>query len=523
MSLDVLSFVTGVAEGDLKAKERDFETALENFRDDKKLHQTLAAERYTRNVNKYEEEVAKMENIDKIYSEAAKLDKNSAAAVISQFENPTIYKSLAERDDGSLEAFISSYANSFEDTKDADGNVTGFKISRKNYILNEPNKADYFKGKDFWDKEAKNIKSGTTSFLGNEIRKLFDKEPKTVDSSNYLAELNAKQTADIKSFVNDNNEPLKDKDYFSSVVTDSSSLVSFNMKRFEKNNPSWVGDHKELMKSVKWDSSSKRDNFLNFLSTTDFFGATTEANFKLKNNDTEIDGVTPAARGMLATYKAVYNSVVQGIDARTLAANGVLRTDLPNLIDVGEINKQVARIFEQRGYSETYGDEGINITTNADFIGVLPYNVVDASGNITIGDNVIKANDLEKNILTQYKEFLETEGQKRGSKLSGNKLVNAMNDIQSSIRIGGDYYNKFIQSIDTKTKTTTTSTITNEGDNVPQVVENDGVSGITMTIDGKKRFKSWEQLETDGTITGTLEKYPSLKSEYNSWKSSQSN
>ena len=292
------------------------------------------------------------------------------------------------------------------------------------------------------------------------------------------------------------------------------------MSRFEKKNPQWVTDHKELMKSVKWDSSSKRDNFLNFLSTTDLFGATTEANFKLKNNDTEIDGVTPAARAMLATYKSVYNSVVQGIDARVLAANGVLRTDLPNIIDVGEVNKKVAQILEQRGYSETYGDEGFNITTNADFIGVLPYNVVDASGNITIGDKVIKANDLDKNILTQYKEFLEDEGEKRGSKLQGNKLVNAMNDIQTSIRNGGEYFDKFIQSIDTKT---TTKTTTNDVGNVPQVVENDGVSGITMTINGEKKFKSWEQLEADGTITGTLETYPSLKSEYNSWKSSQSN
>jgi len=288
------------------------------------------------------------------------------------------------------------------------------------------------------------------------------------------------------------------------------------MSRFEKKNPQWVTDHKELMKSVKWDSSSKRDNFLNFLSTTDFFGATTEANFTLKNNDTEIDGITPAARAMLSTYKSVYNSVVQGIDARVLAANGVLRTDLPNIIDVGEVNKKVAQILEQRGYSETYGNEGFNLTTNADFIGVLPYNVVDASGNITIGDKVIKANDLDKNILTQYKEFLEDEGEKRGSKLSGNKLVNAMNDIQTSIRNGGEYFDKFIQSIDTKTTT-------NDEGNVPQVVENDGVSGITMTINGEKKFKSWEQLEADGTITGTLETYPSLKSEYNSWKSSQSN
>ena len=100
MAFDWLSFGAGIAEGDLKGKQAEFEQALVNFREDKKLNQTLAADRYSRKISKYDTEVAKLEKLESAYSTAAKLDKTNAAHVIAAAEQPEIYKILTDRDDG---------------------------------------------------------------------------------------------------------------------------------------------------------------------------------------------------------------------------------------------------------------------------------------------------------------------------------------------------------------------------------------------------------------------------------------
>ena len=55
MSLDALSFLTGVAEGDLKNKDADIKLALEEFKENKQLVTALAKTRYARDLKKWEE------------------------------------------------------------------------------------------------------------------------------------------------------------------------------------------------------------------------------------------------------------------------------------------------------------------------------------------------------------------------------------------------------------------------------------------------------------------------------------
>ena len=109
MAFDWLSFGAGIAEGDMKGKQAEFEQALVNFREDKKLVNTLAADRYSRKINEYDKEVAKLEKLESAYVTASKLDKTNAAHVIAAAEQPELYKILTDRADGSIDSLIASY------------------------------------------------------------------------------------------------------------------------------------------------------------------------------------------------------------------------------------------------------------------------------------------------------------------------------------------------------------------------------------------------------------------------------
>ena len=234
MAFDWLSLGAGIAEADMAGKQQEFEQALVNFREDKKLVNTLASNNYARKLDNYDKEVLKLEKIEQAYSTAAKLDKTNAAHVIAQAEQPELYKILTDRDDGSVDTLAQSYASNFTDITNDKGEVTGFKINRKDFILNEPVASDFFKGKDFWDKEVKNIASNTTSFLGGQLRELLGKDPKKVDVTNYLEKLNKETDYQVKSFVGEDGKALPDKEYISTVVGDASPLSAFNFLQLLK-------------------------------------------------------------------------------------------------------------------------------------------------------------------------------------------------------------------------------------------------------------------------------------------------
>jgi len=516
MAFDWLSFGAGIAEGDMAGKQAEFEQALVNFREDKKLVNTLAADRYSRKINEYDKEVAKLEKLESAYVTASKLDKVNAAHVIAAAEQPELYKILTDRADGSIDSLIASYTNNFKDTTNDKGEVTGFTINRKDFILNEPKQSDFFKGKDFWDKESKNIQNNTTSFLGNEIRQLFNKEPKSIDNKDYLAELDQKSKAEIKSFVGEDGKALPDKEYISTVVGDASPLSAFNFTTFKKKNPNYVSRFNTLKDKVVWDSVNKRDNFLNFIRASDGLGVTTEANFKLTKNDTEIEGLDASARSILKTYETVYNQVWSSMSAELLAANGYKTDTLGDIINVAEINRIVANTFKERSFTIT-NTSG----KNADFVGIIGFNVVGQDGRITIGDKTFDVNSFKNDIGSQYQKFITEEAAKIQERWEvnnalnpTNKTVSAMNYIQQSILDGGSYKDKFLASLDTTQKETTSEEPKQTGNEI-QVVTEGGELGIT---DGKG-FKSFKSLEEEGKIEATLKKYPYLQSEYDKYKS----
>ena len=541
---DVLSVGAGAAERDSEYRDAEFKQALESFKEDKAHVRSLANMRYTRDLKKYDEEFAKAESLKSVYANAANQNPDTAAKMIAMAENPTLFKTLATLDDGSLSSYINSYKDNFTKNykKGDDGEfvlddkgekiLESFTFNRKDFTLNEPKQDEYFLGNEYWTKKRKDIDKTVSSPLGDEILKLLGKEKKEIDATSYINDMESKKITEIKTAIDGG------QSYTSTNVSGSGTstglMSNAEWKRWEKKNEKWVSDYGKLIKDVQWGSINSKDNFLNFVSQFDLLGGTTEANFEFKDNDIVIKGLTGAkannARAAIATYKAIYNSAIASIDPRLLVMQGVTRVDLPTEISRAAINKKVRQLLDQRSFVEKHDDLGWG--NEADFIGYISTNIVDLNGNITIDGKTIKANDLEVNILQQYDAFLKKEGNRllntkgnAAEKLDGNKLVNAMNIIQTKMRDDGNYFNKFMSTLNLDLKesanvTESSSTESSSTDTTTKikVVTENGVQGIS---DGTK-FKSWEQLEKENLVEKTLEKYPYLKSDYDKYKEGSS-
>ena len=541
---DVLSVGAGMAQRDSEYRDAAMGHALEEFKENKALVRDLAKTRYARDLKKYDEEFAKAEALKSVYANAANQNMDTAAKMIAQAENPTLFKTLATLDDGSLSSYINSYKDNFTKNykKGDDGEfvlddkgekiLESFTFNRKDFTLNEPKQDDYYLGNKYWTEKRKDIDKTISSPLGDEILKLLGKEKKEIDATSYINDMESKKITEIKTAIDGG------QSYTSTNVSGSGTstglMTNAEWTRWEKKNKEWVSDYGKLIKDVQWGSINSKDNFLNFVSQFDLLGGTTEANFEFKDNDIVIKGLTGAkannARAAIATYKAIYNSAIASIDPRLLVMQGVTRVDLPTTISRAEINKKVRQLLDQRSFVEKHDDLGWD--NEADFIGYISTNIVDLNGNITIDGKTIKANDLKVNILQQYDAFLKAEGKKllntkgnAAEKLDGNKLVNAMNIIQTQMRDDGSYFKKFMSTLnlDLKesanvTESSSTESSSTDTTNKIKVVTENGVQGIS---DGTK-FKSWEQLEKENLVEKTLEKYPYLKSDYDKYKEGSS-
>ena len=541
---DVLSVGAGMAQRDSEYRDAAMGHALEEFKENKALVRDLAKTRYARDLKKYDEEFAKAEALKSVYANAANQNMDTAAKMIAQAENPTLFKTLATLDDGSLSSYINSYKDNFTKNykKGDDGEfvlddkgekiLESFTFNRKDFTLNEPKQDEYFLGNEYWTKKRKDIDKTVSSPLGDEILKLLGKEKKEIDATSYINDMESKKITEIKTAIDGG------QSYTSTNVSGSGTstglMTNAEWTRWEKKNKEWVSDYGKLIKDVQWGSINSKDNFLNFVSQFDLLGGTTEANFEFKDNDIVIKGLTGAkannARAAIATYKAIYNSAIASIDPRLLVMQGVTRVDLPTEISRAAINKKVRQLLDQRSFVEKHDDLGWD--NEADFIGYISTNIVDLNGNITIDGKTIKANDLKVNILQQYNAFLKAEGKKllntkgnAAEKLDGNKLVNAMNIIQTQMRDDGSYFKKFMSTLnlDLKesanvTESSSTESSSTDTTNKIKVVTENGVQGIS---DGTK-FKSWEQLEKENLVEKTLEKYPYLKSDYDKYKEGSS-
>lgn len=207
-----LNFTAGAIERNNKIRDENVALALEDFKANKDLYQKIALDRYTRDSNKYDTEIEKMESLKSVYSfiQDNNLDRDSAATLILSNSMPG-FKNLDEKEQRRL---IDNTANSFKTNyKTIEGDATpdgvqtkqvedGFEIIPEQLKLNRPNMKDYLQDPSFWTNLQKEIKTGTSGPLTEQVLKLLGKEDSSEGAKELLSNLEQKDGTVIKSEAN---------------------------------------------------------------------------------------------------------------------------------------------------------------------------------------------------------------------------------------------------------------------------------------------------------------------------------
>lgn len=339
-----------------------------------------------------------------------------------------------------------------------------------------------------------------------------------------------------------------------SISGEDSSLVGLPVKvgkkgtmkwsRFKKKNPDWIKQYNLLDKEIKYGSATQNNNFLNFMRTSQILGTNTEAQFKLTNDDTKIEGLNPAAQSILDSYKGFYDTVKSNFSAQELAAQGVDITEIRDFMTTEAINKQVQNLMSNRSKVKEIG-KGLKEGKKMDFVFVVPLNVMDINNKVKVqgqgislpgGKGIV---EIAPSKMTEtYKLFVEQEAPALANKFKQNKTFNSLNAVQTSIKNGGEYYDKFMDFVSDELGLSVPpdnpSTSENESIlNAPKVKADDKLleesikpsKPSSIKIDPKNngfiqngKYFTWEEVEKNDEVKNLP---PLLKLRYDNWKSKQ--
>ena len=263
-----LSVGAGIAEKDMadmkEERNANFNLALEEFKDNKALITKLAENRYARDVNRYDKEFEKFENLKQVYSQVAnnELSAKAAAYKIASFEDPQ-WKNYT---DDEREDLARDYMNSFEYNykKYAEGDMipegskvgdfvldknnekipVSYTIKHDKLKLVEPKITDYFLDSSYFTDKAPKLEDFKgKSILTDQMRNLLKKEDSDgnkegVDLTNYLADLDNKKGTEISKIIGT-------QEYTSTNVTGGGLGLSLN-DRFLSDDGTWEGLSSEV-------------------------------------------------------------------------------------------------------------------------------------------------------------------------------------------------------------------------------------------------------------------------------------
>jgi len=339
-----------------------------------------------------------------------------------------------------------------------------------------------------------------------------------------------------------------------SISDEDSSLVGLPVKvgekgimkwsRFKKKNPDWIKQYNLLDKEIKYGSATQNNNFLNFMRTSQILGTNTEAQFKLTNDDTKIEGLNPAAQSILDTYKGFYDTVKSNFSAQELAAQGVDITEIRDFMTTEAINKQVQNLMSNRSKVKEIG-KGLKEGAKMDFVFVVPLNVMDINNKVKVqgqgislprGKGIV---EIAPSKMTEtYKLFVEQEAPALANKYKQNKTFNSLNAVQTSIKNGGEYYDKFMDFVSDELGLSVPPDNPNTPENesilnAPKVKADDKLleesikpsKPSSIKIDPKNngfiqngKYFTWEEVEKNDEVKNLP---PLLKLRYDNWKSKQ--
>ena len=213
-----LNFTAGAIERNNKIRDENVALALEDFKANKDLYQKIALDRYTRDSNKYDTEIEKLDSLKSVYSNIQNnnYDRKTAATMVL---NETV-NNFASLPENTQKRMIENTANSFKTKyktiqEGPAGNESkqvedGFEIIPEQIKLNAPNMKDYLQDPSFWTNLQEEVKTGTGGPLTEQVLKLLGKKDLSEGAKETLTNLEQKDgtvirsEADVPSYSSDN-------------------------------------------------------------------------------------------------------------------------------------------------------------------------------------------------------------------------------------------------------------------------------------------------------------------------------
>ena len=543
---DFASFAEGAIERDRELTKEDFEIRNANLAANRDMLIKQKEAKYKKELDNYYEEKKKFDEIEKMNTayKNKEIDKGTYAAFALSSTIPNFNLLPKDKQTELIDNF--------------DGETINYNLKGN---VDEINKNAAIEQTAINDSTAAAIKAAKgDSFLINKILR-----KKGIDDKKLLSDVQSQiEAAELVELTEKSTDNSGLEVKMSGSQEDKGAKW---WKNFKKKQPDWIKQYNNLDKEIKYGSATQNNNFLNFMKTSEILGTNTEANFTLKNNDTTIEGLTPAAQAILDTYKNIYDEVRKSFSAQELAAQGVDITELRDFMTTEAINKKVQNIMSDRYFIIETGKGAFDREKRMDFLAVVPLSVMNEANQIVVtgqgvpqdgGKGLMEFSNEQIKML--YDKFLKIEGPKLENKYSKNKTFNSYNAIQSSIETEGVFKDKFLSFISDELRLSTTKDDPNtpeneailnspkvkadeklltemsssgdsviklneEGKVVPQDKGKFGTPETRITIDPNNKgfiqggkFFSWEEIEK----TNQVNKLPNiLKLRYETWKSTQ--
>jgi len=382
-----LNFTAGAVERNNKIRDENVALALEDFKANKDLYQKIALDRYTRDSNKYDTEIAKMDSLKSVYSFISdnNLDKKSAATLILSNTMPN-FKNLDEDERTRL---IDSTANSFKTNyKTIEGEATpdgvqtkqvedGFEIRPEQLKLTRPDMKDYLQDPSFWTNLQNEIKTGTSGPLTEQVLKLLGKEDLSVGAKETLNNLEQKDGTIIKSEAN-----------VPSIVSKNKGLDTSGLKKLDTSDPNYID-----VQSIPSDLSSIRNSYT---------GLRSEAfNQKLLSEFAQMSNKDLSFYGEMKDGKFQIKS--NGVYIVNQMEN--ILKDIENTAWQSMLYTNDRRYYNETDILKTFSNEVVNRSIPLDNMAIFRLNE-DIQGFFILNDNVMPLggflSQTDKNGLSKY-------------------------------------------------------------------------------------------------------------------------
>ena len=199
----------GAMDKDAEIRKEQLDRRFKELDENKTMYRALATTRYTKDLEKFEEETKKHDSLKSVYSSITsnRDDPHTAAMKILNVEYPD-FKDL---DKELKNQMAKNMAANFERIYEGEGEnkkEVGFKVYHDEISIQAPQRGDYFKGPEYWAELSDQIKSKTTGPLQEQLIKLLTgkKLKATVD----LGDNEVIKGTEIKEFIKKNDVQQKE-------------------------------------------------------------------------------------------------------------------------------------------------------------------------------------------------------------------------------------------------------------------------------------------------------------------------